>query len=553
MRLLRGFPLAASLVAAAALTAPAAAQDPDPAAAAAPTAPAAPGATAGARGVPALDGELPLSLSDALAMGLENNLDVEIVRHDPPIARYEHRSSWGAYDPRLFGDFQYASDETPIASELQTNRILVERTVEGAAGVRGLLPKLGWQYELAYAGQSLETTSSIQSLSPEYRANLIATATFPILRGFLWGEAWTQVSLTGVSGEAALEEFRRQLIEIVRGIEDAYWNLSAREQDYRVARKSLQTANELQEQTNAQYEVGVVSRVEVVEAEAGVADREFNVVTTENRYRNAQDTLIDLILGPNLTPGTDLEIVPSDSPEDYRVFDVDPEGAVRKAFEHRPELALARYATDQREIQLKFAKNQRLPQLDLRGSWGLQGLAGQTNSAPGFGGQPRQPIDISRSYWATDDDFFHGDQANSWSAGALLSIPFPNTTGRADVRIAELELRKSQVQLRREEQQIILEVREAIRNLRSATEGIQAAEKGRAAAQEQLRAERIRLEHGESTPFDVLLREEDLVEAESQRINALQAYHLSITGLDRAQGTILRDRNIVVDDALPLR
>ena len=74
-----------------------------------------------------------------------------------------------------------------------------------------------------------------------------------------------------------------------------------------------------------------------------------------------------------------------------------------------------------------------------------------------------------------------------------------------------------------------------------------------AAAAEQLRAEHVRLEHGESTPFDVLLREQDLVQAQSQKILAQNTYHNSITALDRAQGTILERNQIVVDQAAALR
>ena len=69
------------------------------------------------------------------------------------------------------------------------------------------------------------------------------------------------------------------------------------------------------------------------------------------------------------------------------------------------------------------------------------------------------------------------------------------------------------------------------------------------AAQEQLEAERARLENGESTPFEVLQRERDLVEAEQQKIVAQQTYHNSVTSLNRAQGTTLRVRNIAVEDA----
>ena len=93
----------------------------------------------------------------------------------------------------------------------------------------------------------------------------------------------------------------------------------------------------------------------------------------------------------------------------------------------------------------------------------------------------------------------------------------------------------------------------AARNLAASQEGIVAARSAREAAAEQLRAEQIRLQYGESTPFDVLQREEDLVTAESQRIAALRVYHVSVTALDRAQGTLLEDRAIVLEDALPLR
>ena len=102
-------------------------------------------------------------------------------------------------------------------------------------------------------------------------------------------------------------------------------------------------------------------------------------------------------------------------------------------------------------------------------------------------------------------------------------------------------------------QDIILEIREAARTLRASQEDIEAADRARAAAQEQLRAERIRLEYGESTPFDVLLRERDLVSAEQEYIGALQVFRTSITALDRRQGTILRNRNIRIEEASRLR
>ncbi|MBW2230726.1 MAG: TolC family protein, partial [Deltaproteobacteria bacterium] len=112
---------------------------------------------------------------------------------------------------------------------------------------------------------------------------------------------------------------------------------------------------------------------------------------------------------------------------------------------------------------------------------------------------------------------------------------------------SRIELRRANSQVTRLRQDIIVSVRRAARGLLAAAQGVQAAERRRVAAAEQLRAETIRLEHGESTPFDVLQRDRDLVEAESQKIEALRAYRISQATLEREQGTILEDRNISIE------
>jgi outer membrane protein TolC len=224
---------------------------------------------------------------------------------------------------------------------------------------------------------------------------------------------------------------------------------------------------------------------------------------------------------------------------------VDPEIATEKALSNRPELLSAQRAVEAQEIQLKFAKNQRLPQVDVVASYATHGLAG-IGKIVNLGGTPFGPPPSS-PYGDTHEQFFQGNDSRTWIAGARLSIPIGNTSARSNVRIGEIELHKAETFVDRTRQSIIAEVRKAVRDLQSAIQGIEAAERRRIAAAEQHRAEQIRLEHGESTPFDVLQREEDLVEAESQKIAALRVYHGSVVALDRAQGTLLEDRGIAVE------
>jgi outer membrane protein TolC len=337
-------------------------------------------------------------------------------------------------------------------------------------------------------------------------------------------------------------------MDTVQEVEDAYWNLIATSEQKRVARKSLETAKALLDQTETQYEVGVVSKVEVVEAEAGVADRDFNLIVADNRYRTAQDRLINLVLGSGLTADSTLRIEPTDPPKDYVTYHVDAEQATRRAFEQRPELKAADDAIERQKLELKFAKNERLPSLDLQFSYGNRGLAGKQN--------PDQANPSGRqegNFGNTLDGFLTGSAKDQIVARALLTIPIPNTAARSKVSQSEIALRRTTVEKRRLEQEIILEVRKAVRDLESSQEGIEAAQRASEASAEQLRAERIRLEYGESTPFDVLLREEDFVEAESREIDAIRAYRISVTGLGRAQGSILANRNIAIDEISALQ
>jgi outer membrane protein TolC len=511
-----------------------------------------------AAGGPMLHGKLALSLADAIAMGLENNLNVEVQRHEPLIASEDAEAAWGSYDPEWFGEVGYSSIEDPNSFVLDATTVAIRDTTDGFGGFRGLVPLLGTWYNLEFGGSRLKTNSTIQALSPELRSSFSISVTQPLLRDLIWDQAWTQVKTTRLVHAASEEWFRKDVMDVVRGIEGAYWELIAAEEQRRVAEKSLDTTSALLDQTQTQYEVGVVSKVEVFEAEAGVAEREVNLIVAENAYRNAQDVLIDAVLGRHLRAESTLEIEPTDRPEDYVSYEIEVEQAVQKAFRNRPELAVAEREIERNRIQLRFARNQRLPQLDAQISYGNRGIGGEQSplfDSCRFDPDPAcVPTSIpSRSFGDSLDDYFTSRAADQFTVRGLVSIPIPNTAARHGVSKAELELRRARTIKRRQEQEIILEVRKAARELVFAQEGIEASERRRLAAEEQLRAERIRLEYGESTPFDVLQRERDLVGAESEKIRALQVYRTSATSLDWAQGTILQNRNIAIDAVSSLR
>ena len=116
---------------------------------------------------PTLHGKLALSIADAVAMGLKNNLDLEVQRFAPVIAFQDAEGAWGAFDPEAFAEFGYQEETTPNAFLLAQTLQLREETTDGVGGFRGLLPYLGATYEVSLSGERRLTNSLVQALSPE--------------------------------------------------------------------------------------------------------------------------------------------------------------------------------------------------------------------------------------------------------------------------------------------------------------------------------------------------------------------------------------------------
>ena len=488
-----------------------------------------------------------LSLRSAVNLAIENNLGVEVARHSPLISKMDIDIAWSAYDPTFSSEFGYST--TNAQSGISPFDADTVKT-EGKMGIGGLIPLVGATLALEYSGSDGKGID-FERLKPKQESSLALTASIPLLRGLVWNEPWTQIEIANTLHASTVQDFRAVIMDTVRDTISAYWTLVAEEEQLRVANKSLDTGRALLEQTRIQYEVGVKAKVEVIQAEAGVAARELDVIRADVAYQNSQDSLIDAVWGVRLTPNANLRVLPTDDPLDFVPFDVDPKLATELAIENRPEVKALELDIQRREILVRFRKNQRLPQFDLNLTYGTSGVEGKAN--PSQSGTDPPPQDTGGRFADTHERWFSSSGTRAYSVAGVFSIPLGNSNARHEASKARLELRRSKTQLTQLHQQIIVEIRRDIRLLDAARKGIEASERQRIAAEEQLRAERIRLEHGESTPFEVLQKESDLVEAEVSKITALQLYRTSEANLDRAQGTILRTHNIVVGSIAGLR
>jgi outer membrane protein TolC len=409
-----------------------------------------------------------------------------------------------------------------------------------------------------------DSDSSISELDREFRSGWVTEVTVPLMRGFRMNEARLRVMRSEAGREISDFALRAQLSELLAGVETLYWDLAAARAGVNVARKSLQSAQDLLERARAEENLGSASSAAVSEAEAGVAEREFSAIQAESLAAAAKDALLSAILAPSAQAFEERELIP-EAPL-FTEYAIDTKTAIDRALASRPEMSEARRRVEAAKVEEQFAQNQARPRLDLTASYSVAGLRGRSKALrETFQGQQLAALSLSDPNVQTlldgpanrdadgqgndtIEDFFRARGSRSYALGAKFEVPFGNNAGQSLRRQRGIEVRRAQTVLRRMEQKVILEVRDAVRGVQNAAKAVRAAERRQAAVQRRLRAEQGRLRLGDSTPFQTLQFEEELAEAERQLIDALRRHRNAITRVEQVQGTLLSARGVSLDD-----
>ena len=153
------------------------------------------------------------------------------------------------------------------------------------------------------------------------------------------------------------------------------------------------------------------------------------------------------------------------------------------ALKNRPDYEEEKIDLENRNIQTRFAKNQLLPLLDLKGSIDLNGL--------------------NKEFSGAVDDLGRGD-FYKWEIGITFEFPLSNRAARSTLLRRKTEKARALLRLKNLEQQIFLEVREAVRAILTAQKQVDSTRAAQVLAERQLEAEEKKFAVGLSTNFQVL-------------------------------------------------
>ncbi len=464
-------------------------------------------------------GTYELSLAEARAAALAGNLDIRVALVDPAIATEALREQEAAFEASFGLSAFYANTDTATASQLtdaqaETLSITPELTVPlytgGAASV-------------ALPITRRETSSEFATLNPSYTSDLEFSLSHPLLQGA--GRRATTYAVRVASYNSQLSEARTKLAIITQlaTVEIAYWRLYQVRRELDVRRQQLDLAQAQLDRARRRVDLGEAAEIEVIRAEAGVAERLEAIILAYNAILTAQRELKRLMNMGDLGVTDETTIVPTTDPDPI-LFELDRSRLLELAHVQRMELLQAELQLARDLTDIEFRENQALPQLGVTATYRINGLGGSLGDSL---------------------DTMAENEFEDWQLGLTGSMPIGNQAALSRLRSSIL-MRLQRISSRDGQRQLVeQETMDAIERIRADWQRILAARQSVALTTRQLEAEQRQFEVGASTSTDVLDAAAQLADAQSAEIRALADYEIAQINLAVATGSMLGASRII--------
>ena len=406
------------------------------------------------------DGKLVLSMDDAIALALENNLDLAIFRYNLPIADTDIlRAKAGAaikgvnngvvqgtpgggsiaaagasgsgpggtsiaaggagsgaggivtstlgagspldsYDPVFTAGLSLQHAAVPQSSSFYTGSLTLDQNTGTANfGYQQAFPT-GTQINFGFDNNRVINNDLLEVLNPALTSTTEFSLRQHLLQGFSTGSNRRFMRIAKNNREISDVALRLQVITTVTQIENMYWTLVEAYEDVKAKERALDLANRLLNDNQKQVQIGTLAPIEVVRAQSNVASASQDLIVSQTNLQ-LQQLLMKNAISRNLTDAQLMaaEVIPTDTmqlPDTEPVVPID--DLIADALNHRAELAESNINLTNAEITNKAAKNALLPTVDLVASYGTSALGGPiTPLAASVGACPANPMAITNS------------------------------------------------------------------------------------------------------------------------------------------------------------
>ena len=483
-----------------------------------------------------------LTLEDAIARALERNLDIAVERLNPQVVDLTLAQALSAYRPTFDTSFSNNSRTTPASTQLDGGEAVVSDTTVINAGITQAVAWGGGSYTVDFNNNRSTSNSFFTSFNPGYRSSFQGSYIQPLLRGFTIDGTRQQIQVTRINRDIADIDLRQTMTNTVSSVRNAYWDLVYATQTLAVQRQALELAETLIRDNEARVEIGTMAPIDIVQARSEAAARRQTLAQAEQNLATAELALKQLIVG-----GTDDEYWAATlNPVDLPTLDVQPidlEAAIRVALDERTDIARSRRQLDINNVNLSSMRNNRLPAVDLVGSYQLQGQGGTRFLRSGLGGSvfDQIPGGIGDAFDQLFDAAFP-----VWTVQLNVSYPIGQSAADAAYARARIQVQQVQAELRQLGLQVATEVTNAVLQIQGIARRIEASIAARELAEEQLAAEQSKFGAGMSTNFFVVQAQRDLATAQDTELRAILDQQKALVEFDRVQRTSLSQAGISI-------
>ena len=548
-------------------------------------------------------GKLYLTVQDAIALAVENNLGLEIDRYGPLLAQsaLERAQAGGPLrgvpsasaqvssvnsgvgvngsaqsaglgsggggggsgssgnaaiqqvgaitpnlDPILQSTTTQAHITQPQANTVlsQTNALIQSARTTNSVVQMGLLT--GGVVQFRNYEQSFKENSPSDVLNPAVGPHMDLSVRQNLLQGFGVRLNDRSIRIGMVNVTASREAFRSQLLDMVAGVVNLYWDVAAANDEMKARQQSEQNAQKFFEDTKKEIGAGALPRVELPRAEAEVATRRQDLIIALANLRQRELALKEVLVRTQDPVVEAAEIVPLDR---IQVPDADNLPPLRQlvttAMSKRPDVLVSQFRDQTSEMALIGTENPLLPSLQVNTQTYNRGVAGTPQASSGG---PANPYFVG-GYGSALGQIFRRNFPN-YSAGVSFSAPLGNRQAQGDYGIDQLQFRQSQVTSQRDINNIVVDISARMSAVRQARSRYSAALNTRTLQEQLLAADQTKFSSGIATFNDIINDQRALVAAQISEVSALSAYAHARVSLDQTLGETLERNGVSLEEGL---
>jgi outer membrane protein TolC len=482
----------------------------------------------------------PMTIDEAVATALEQNLDLQVQRINPQLQDLSIAQFEAAYTPNFVSTLS-STDQTQPSNSVLAGGAAGEGVTSGQSvfnvGVQSLTNWGGGSYDVRWNNSRSTTSNFFQSFNPQINTSVIATYSQPLLRNFKIDGTRQQLLVSEKNRDISDVQLTQSIAQTVRNVRNAYYDLMYAIGNLDVQRQSLQLAQQSLKDNRARVEIGTMAPLDIVQAEAEVATREEAVILAEAAIERQQDTVRALVFNPSSPDFWTARIEPTDRVS-FLPTAVDVDMAVKNALSRRTDIQALRNNLEIDDINIRYFRNQSMPDLNAQVNYNARAVGGlQVRRAPDPAtGLPTGPIIDSngRSYLSALGTAFSGDFPG-WTLQLDLSYPVGRSSQEAQLARSRLQLSQRQRQLASLELAVATQVRDAARNVQTNAKRVDATRASRALAEKRLEAEEKKYQAGMTSSFFVLQAQRDLNLARNSELLALVEYAKSVVNYGAVQ------------------